>query len=277
MGLTIHYSLKARGSDALAREIINGLHQTAKDLPFKELGEMVELSGEECDFTKREKDDPLRWLLIQARLSVELKGARHFGQEPRHKSYVDMAPVRIIAFTAWPGQGCEQSNFGLCEYPAVVETTTGPLRTRVSGWHWSSFCKTQYASNPNCGGLPNFLHCHLSVIAMLDKAQELGCLECVNDEGGFWTKRDLPALAQEVGSWNEMLAAFGGKLKDLLGDDSLRLQSTIGQYPDFETLEAVGQNKLPPGLETLAKLIRRVRRLTRPEGARGKARTERSW
>ena len=38
MGLTIHYSLKARGSDAQARNLINALHQTAQDLPFKELG-----------------------------------------------------------------------------------------------------------------------------------------------------------------------------------------------------------------------------------------------
>ena len=65
MGLTIHYSLKARGSDAAARKLIQALHQTAQDLPFKELGQIVDLSGDQCDFKKRHKEDPLRGLLIQ--------------------------------------------------------------------------------------------------------------------------------------------------------------------------------------------------------------------
>jgi hypothetical protein len=56
MGLTIHYSLKARGSDAQARKLIQALHQTAQDLPFKELGEIVDLSGDRCDFNKRDKE-----------------------------------------------------------------------------------------------------------------------------------------------------------------------------------------------------------------------------
>jgi hypothetical protein len=54
MGLTIHYSLKARGSDAQARKLIHALHQTAQDLPFKELGNVVDLSGDQCDFNKRD-------------------------------------------------------------------------------------------------------------------------------------------------------------------------------------------------------------------------------
>ena len=72
MGLTIHYSLKARGSDAQARKLIHALHQTAQDLPFKELGNVVELSGDQCDFNQRDKEDPLRWLLIQAEEDVEI-------------------------------------------------------------------------------------------------------------------------------------------------------------------------------------------------------------
>ncbi len=29
--------------------------------------------------------------------------------------------------------------------------------TKLAGWYWGSFCKTQYASDPECGGIPNFL------------------------------------------------------------------------------------------------------------------------
>ena len=112
------------------------------------------------------------------------------------------------------------------------------IRTRLGGWCWGSFCKTQYASNSECGGLPNFLRCHLSVIRMLDHAKELGILESVNDEGEFWEKRDVEALAREVGLWNEMIAAWAAQLKDQFGD---ALVSAIAKFPDFERLAAEGR------------------------------------
>jgi len=72
MGLTIHSSLKAQGSDAQAQKLIHALHQTTQDLPFKEWGSVVDLSGDQCDFNKRDKEDPLRWRLIQAEEDVEI-------------------------------------------------------------------------------------------------------------------------------------------------------------------------------------------------------------
>ena len=220
----------------------------------------MDLCGDQCDFNKRDKADPLRWLLIQAEDDVEIVSQQRVIGDQTCRSYQRVQPLHLIAFTAWPGEGCEQSNFGLCKFPVVVETSDGPVKTKLSGWRWSSFCNTQYASDPNCGGVPNFLQCHLTVIAMLDKAKELGCLGEVSDEGDFWQKRDLKALVQEIGSWNEMIAAFGGKLKDLLGDGPVGVQSAIAQYQNFEQLEAAGQDKLPAGYQKLFHLIGRVGR-----------------
>jgi hypothetical protein len=251
MGLTIHYTLKAKGMDASARKLVEALHQAALDLPFKETGDLVDLTGDECDFDKRTRDDPLRWLLIQAQGSVSLK---HLPGESEYSSR-RVSPVRMIAFTAWPGEGCEESNFGLCQYPATTEHDGKRILTRLSGWRWSSFCKTQFASDPNCGGVQNFLRCHLTVIAMLDQAKQHGCLDEVRDEGGFWEARDVEALVKQVGSWNEMIAAFGGKLKDLCGDG---VEMPISEYPNFEQLEMAGQTQLPPGIEELAQLIKQV-------------------
>ncbi len=252
MGLTIHYSLKSEGDDAQARNLITALHRTAADLPFKELGDVVELSGAQCDFNRRQRNDPLRWLLIQSTQSVELKS------ENGRQTWIEVTPSRIIAFRTWPGEGCEAANIGLCQYPNTVETPTRIIPTGLSGWHWSSFCKTQYASDPQCGGVPNFLRCHLAVVALLDRAKELGGLERVSDEGGFWQQRSLPALVAEIGSWNEMIAAFGGKLKDLLGDGPAGVQSAIANYPNFEQLEAAGESKLPAEIHELVRLIGRV-------------------
>jgi hypothetical protein len=257
MGLTIHYSLKAPGSDAQARKLVNALHQTAQDLPFKQLGQVVDLAGDQCDADKRSSDDRLRWLLIQATGSAEFK-PQDRTRNAGYSTWYNVVPSRLIAFDTWPGKGCEAANFGLGQYPAVIQTNHGPLRTGLSGWRWSSFCKTQYASSPKCGGGANFLRCHLTVIAMLDRAKAVGCLDNVSDEGGFWEKRNLPALVEEIGSWNEMIAGFGGLLKDLVGDGPLRVESAITEYPNFERLEAAGQDKLPPGYKELARLIGQV-------------------
>ena len=252
MGLTIHYQLKAKGSEAKARKLIEALHQQAHDLPFKEVGDIVDLSGDECNYDKRDKDDPLRWLLIQSQGSVSLS---HLPGESEYSSR-RVSPTRLIAFTAWPGEGCEESNLGLCQYPAaIVDPRHGKLKTKLSGWRWSSFCKSQYASDPRCGGVENFLRCHLTVIAMLDKAKELGCLESASDEGEFYENRNVEALVNEIGSWNQMIAAFGGKLKDVLGGG---IEMPIADYPNFEQLELAGQAQLPPQIEELVKLIKQV-------------------
>ena len=119
MGLTIHYSFKAPGSKVRARQLVHALHQAARDLPFKRLGPVTELSGAQCDPDGHRREDPLRWLLIQAAQSVEFK-PKGRGQDQGYSSWFDVPPTRLIAFFAWPGEGCEASNFGLCQYPAVM-------------------------------------------------------------------------------------------------------------------------------------------------------------
>jgi hypothetical protein len=230
MGLTIHYDLKGSANDAAT--LVAKLRQRALDLPFTEVGEIVDLSGAECDFDQRDRDDPNRWLLIQAGRYIDdpLNKGRSYG----------LAPTRVIAFSTWPGEGCEQANFGLCQYPRHLHADGRKVPTKLPGWSWHSFCKTQYASNPECGGVENFLRCHLLVVALLDHAKTLGMLKRVSDEGGYWEKRSLEALVEEIGEWNEFIAAFAGQLKDALSGGPGRLVSEITKYPNFEHLEAAG-------------------------------------
>ena len=237
MGLTIHWNLRAKaGSPKQAREKLAYLRGRALDLPFERADDLIELTGDECDFQQRDDDDPLRWLLVQACEDVEVAGSNHL-----------VPPNHLLAFSTSPGPGAEEANFGLCRYPSTIEVSAGegstdhePLRRRtgLSGWRWTSFCKTQYASNREVGGVENFLRCHLSVIRLLDYAQELGILESVEDEGGFWEKRSAKALAQEVGQWNTMIAGMAGRLKDAFGD---QMEAAIFEFGDFEHLEAKGR------------------------------------
>jgi len=194
---------------------------------LKEVGDLVEFTGDECDFENRDQDDPHRWLLVQAGSYFE-RNDYQFHVPPKH----------LFAFSTWPGEGCEQANFGLAVYPGTIKVEDKRFRTGIRGWSWQSFCKTQYASNSQCGGIKNFLRCHLSVVNLLDRAKQLGILEEVSDEGEFWEKRDIESLAREVGEWNAMIAGWAGRFKDWFGET---VDSEIAKFPDFEHLEAKGR------------------------------------
>ncbi len=55
MGLTIHYDLHADPCPPTqARQLVEQLRQRALDLPFGEVGDIVEYEGNECDFRQRQ-------------------------------------------------------------------------------------------------------------------------------------------------------------------------------------------------------------------------------
>jgi hypothetical protein len=134
----------------------------------------------------------------------------------------------------------------------------GRHATKLKGWSWRSFCKTHYASDPRCGGLPNFLRCHLGVVALLDEAKRLGFLGMVSDEGDLWETRSLDRLTKEIGDQRAMLAGFLGLFKDGMGQapgGAGTVEARIAGYPNFEHLEAEGQRLLPEQLKTMLKAL----------------------
>ncbi len=159
------------------------------------------------------------------------------------------------------------------------------VKTRLgSGWRYSAFCKTQYASEASCGGIANFVKCHLCVIHLLDQIAELPTVKVeIDDEGKYgrsiytdnpWAdervytwhdgRYDVKALVQEVTEWNEMIAATFGAMNDMLQstDSSLKLEAPITRFPDFEQLEFKGQQNhqyLQPFLKTMKQLAEQER------------------
>jgi hypothetical protein len=127
--------------------------------------------------------------------------------------------------------------FTSAEFKADMERMLHGEEYRVPGetGTWDSFCKTQFATE---FGLPNFLRAHMTVCAILEKAQDLGFKVAVNDESGFWTKRDVKALAEVVGQWDQMLATMYGTMKDAAPEGVL--ESPMKNRADFEHLEMKG-------------------------------------
>jgi hypothetical protein len=239
MGLTISYTLASeveRPEDALA--LLGKLRNRARDLPFSDVGEIVQLQGSPAyDPDDLDREDPFKWLKIQAchLFKYQSKGEERWAQ---------IAPEHLIAFTVYLGDGCEPANFGLCRYPKTIIDNGKRIRTKLDGWRWWSFCKTQYASNPACGGLPNFLRCHIGLVKLLDYAAELVLLVEVQDESEYWEHRDAAKLVKEIEHWNQMIAGAVGAMKDTLekfGEPTQSLMSEITKYPDFEHLEAKGR------------------------------------
>ena len=194
MGVTIHYRLRSTTpSPEQATDVVSRLRSRALDLPFESVGDMIELTGDDCDFDRLDQDHPHRWLLIQAQSSVTdpLEPARHYC----------IVPLHVIAFSCWPGPGCEPANFGLCRYPEVIQVGGQDgrghhrIETRLHGWRWSSFCKTEYARNRDYGGASNSRRCHLAVVDLLQRAQSLGIVHEVRDEAGYWENRQVLARA----------------------------------------------------------------------------------
>lgn len=222
MGLTINYRLSYRipgkrttAADCL--QVLEKLRQAALDLPFETVSDLVYLGGKEADYQSYDPCHEFVWPLIQAQEHVYLDGHRGF-------SSISVPPKEVIFFSTWPGEECEEANFGLARYPASIVHRGQRYQVPGSGWRWHSFCKTQYASNVS---VEHFLRCHSAVCTLLLKADELGFRVAVDDEGGFWGNWDFAALAREVGEWNNMVASFTRALQDVLDGSGASLVAPI--------------------------------------------------
>jgi hypothetical protein len=177
---------------------------------------------------------------------------------------------------------CKRQKLG--DANPTEERFNQPREIKLKGpkWRGGGFCKTTYASNPDCGGMPNFLRCHISVITLLERIGELpGVKVHINDEGHYgpayysddWreareagrepTYVEHPAtysvevLAKAAGEDTAMLAAFFGALKDALGNRGGQLISEIQAYPDFELREFRGSQD--PDLQPFLHALKTVR------------------
>jgi len=227
VGLTISYSLGLTyASIEQAREKIIRLHHHASDLPLMELGDVTELEGAACCF---EEHDPHLNLKFGA---LRLEDIAH--NLDRH--IPEMKCTKLIGFDVFPGNGCSRTSFGLATYSEAP-----------TSWQWHAYCKTQYASNPEYGGIENFLKSHISVLKILEFAQQLGILAEATDPSGYWENRDLEALVKHVTQQNIFIAAIMGSLKDALQPLGYSAKAPALNRADFEYLEANGRDLLPPG------------------------------
>jgi hypothetical protein len=227
MGLTIHFDLGLSATTPRDEVVdrLDKLRSAATFLSFAHVGPLVSTSAGE---TLGGGDDPdvqlERWFRLGAWLQNELGGGSFDGAG---ESLPD-----AIGFAVAVGADSEPATFGLAWLPPRDEHFN-TLYHEPPVWRWHCACKTQFASNH---GDEHFLHCHTTLIALLDKAVELGFQVEVSDEGDYWETRDVSDLLAQVHLMSRIIARMAGAMHDAIGHEH-KVDSPIFDRRDFEHLE----------------------------------------
>ena len=300
MGLTIHWEIKSEAKyAAAARASVEAMRQICLNLPFAGVGEVIHLPTADAIVTAKEVDGDLGWLAIQSGRYVDYPWNRRVscgvlpieliaftvevgpGSEPANVGLCRYPPSIDVKYDKNDDarfQTADDSGFHTFDFYKwykhfrmhgkrliMPDTSKGnvSIPTRLTGWSWGSFCKTQYASGY---GIGNFLRCHISLITALERINKLpGVAVCIDDEGGYgpstystdWREaenegrkpiyrehkgRHSPAaLAATVDDCNETIAALAGEMKDALSATGLSMETPITEFDDFEALEFRGR------------------------------------
>lgn len=247
MGLTIHYRYNKPQDLTWAQTTKKLLELKEYALSLPSIGLICHKKASEAvtkEYLKHYKDK--NYLVKDYDETLSSIICHSVRYVPKHNaaendySSMRQAPKRIFFMSFEIGEGCESLEIGLAQYARINSTSPrGDVFKAPASMEWRGFCKTQYANNPSYGGIKNFIRCHLSVCAILEKLIQLGFDVEVSDEGLFWDNHDIEALMKEVQSWDSMIAANFGALKD--SHPNLIVESPITERQDFEQLEHKGQ------------------------------------
>jgi hypothetical protein len=224
MGVTIHFKLRAPPETELAE---------AKEI-------MTQIRQRALRYRSAERVDAVLPLREDAQALRKGRALRFFPEpgQSRWSGEVALPPVYGFVLPVIVGEDCEPLWLGLGRYPLVVMVEGKWHRTRLPGWRWKGFCKTQFAS---LHGWEHFRRCHLAVLGLLEAARRLGCRVTVFDEGEYWPGRNEAKLRRNVEEMNCAIAGAAGAMKDFdKAMDAAGVQSLIFAHPQFEHLEAKG-------------------------------------
>jgi len=228
MGLHLCYELALpRETPATAvAERVRRLYDAAGGLPFAKISALVRVTEAEPL-----GDVHLFNCTLEDFFRLFAHGRLH-PIEPYTDEPTDRLPD-VVGFAVHPGRGCEAATFGLAWLPPVDEEGDR-LRGEPYVWHWHTCCKTQYASVVSDEHL---IHCHITLVRLLEEAIRLGFDVTVRDETHYWETRDTNVLVAEVREMNRIVAQFAGALHDAIGDRA-RTEGAIFDHPEFERLES---------------------------------------
>jgi hypothetical protein len=256
MGLTISYRMKVHIETDGSRRLVAAMRDFALAQGFEAVTPVYEEDPPDGRYEFERAEERPADLKTG---SIYLPRRRADGLD----ELVHVPSLHAVAFLA-AVPGAEPAEFGLASHPPVVahredvvswpdgieERRVGAgarveFATDLDGWYsWYAFSKTQFAADPKLGGAENFLRAHLAITGVLDECRRLGIEVNVTDESGYWEHRDREALLRELARWNELIAAFTGRMTDELAKRGVSTESAMKGRADFEHLEARGAKRL---------------------------------
>jgi len=219
MGITIHFNMKSRAKrkERIAR-LIGEMKEVALDFPFDYVGDIEHYTRHNRDPNKRISEDStnmgnkysmclhidIPWAKRHGRMSTSVtpiecymflvdpgEGCETFNvglARYPERITVTYSPKDDDAYretikngghTTWGFSWRKwKKKRGYQDPSLYVERREIP--TRLPGWRFSDFCKTQYANNIS---LEHFLCCHVSIVTFLEELNKLPTTEVkINDE-----------------------------------------------------------------------------------------------
>ena len=227
MGLHLCYELALPRETAATAvvERVRLLHEAAARLPFAKVSALVRVTDGEAlgdvNLFDCSLEDFFRLCTRSCLDPVDAQTGRRVNRLPD-----------AVGFAVHPGQYCEAATFGLAWVPPEDEDGNR-LHREPYVWHWHAVCKTQYASVVSDEHL---IHCHTTLVALLEAAIRFGFDVTVRDETHYWETRDTNVLLAEVREMNRIVARIAGALHDAVGERA-RAEGAIFKHPEFEVLE----------------------------------------
>jgi hypothetical protein len=317
MGLTVHFGIRKRPcSSEKARESVEKMHAIAERLPFNHVSDVRTLGPDFFTLDRKEISELDSYLQTCCETSVRMpwnkRASRRISPLEAHVFTIDpgegseWCSIGLIRYpetitaeyhpdndarfektvknNGWTSREFSPEKYsrwlrknGLgYRFPYQAEQRTVPTKCG-KGWSHGDFCKTQYASDPECGGAANFLLCHIGLISLLENIGRLpGVRVNIEDEGHYgpsthsddWREayankveptyvwheatHDVQVLLKNLGDYNTMVATM---VNGLNGE----VESPIRQFENYADLVKKGQSvdDLQPFL-TAMKRIREV-------------------
>jgi hypothetical protein len=316
MGMTVNFGITYKGDDI--EGTVAAMRKLATGFPFDKVGRMRHITQQQIEKAQNSKDEDARWLASAFGANIRCpwgkKDRGHYINFNPVEAY--QVNIEVGDGSEWLTLGLARypetieikyeptddgryirtvRNGGSTHWEVDYDKLRrarwkGTLRhqpysmvtvtTGMKGWSHSSFCKTIYANNPACGGLANFLKCHVSVVTLLERIGKLpGVRVRIDDEGHYGTAtysddyreayaagreptyvfhkatHDVGLLAKEAGEDLSRLAAFAGAFSEMAGDGQV-VEAPIKSFANFEHLEFKGHQdkEIAPFLEAMAKI-----------------------
>lgn len=158
-----------------ARQVIEDLHAFAPKCDLTEISNVYDIESECLPLTDQDTD-PIKSLKIDAIMKIKVLGRA-----------ILVSPIKIIAFSSKMPNG-RHMRLGLAFYPekVVLPSDRSVLDVSTLGsTSWESLAYTSAGDNVDLN-----IRSHRACISMLKHANDLGALEKVIDDTGFWDQQD---------------------------------------------------------------------------------------